>query len=131
MEVSNYENSFDDIVTNTTLAQRMTDHMIADLASGPFKTTPDSLGSTDMGNVSQRVPGIHLMIDITDGQPFSTHTHDFCLAAATPYADQAMLRAGKGLALTGYDFLVDPALREAARQEFAQALGYQPGEKKG
>ena len=82
---------------------------------GPFTDKPDSFGSADMGDVSQVVPAIHVMIDIADGQPIHPHTREFCAAAASPYADQALLRAGKGLALAGYDFLLDPPFRNAVR----------------
>lgn len=117
-QVSNYEGSFNEMVNNITLAQRMTDHMSRTLDAGAFMEKPDSFGSADMGDVSQVVPAIHVMIDITSGQPISPHTREFCAAAAAPFADQALLRAGKGLALTGYDFLQDPRFREAVRTEF-------------
>lgn len=126
VQVSGYETNFDDIQGNLTLAQRMTRYLVGALGSRPFKSTPSTLGSTDMGNVSHRIPAIHLMVDITEGREISTHTHEFCQAAATPYADQAILRSGKGLALTGYDFLTNPTLRKAAREEFAKDLGYPP-----
>ncbi len=126
VEVSSYETNFDDIQSNLTLAQRMAHYMAGALGSRPFKLTPTTLGSTDMGNVSHRVPGIHPMVEITDGKNISTHTHEFCLAAATPYADQAILRSGKGLALTGCDFLSNPAFRKAVREEFVQELGHPP-----
>ena len=125
-ETSHFESSFDDIANNVTLAQRMTDYMSQSLGAGSFSTKPDSSGSTDMGDVSHVVPGIHVNIDITNGQKFFPHTREFCLAAASAYADQALLRAGKGLALTGYDFLNDPNFRTAARAEFIESLGYQP-----
>jgi len=125
-ETSHFESSFDDIANNVTLAQRMTDYMSQSLGAGSFSTKPDSSGSTDMGDVSHVVPGIHVNIDITNGQKFFPHTREFCLAAASAYADQALLRAGKGLALTGYDFLNDPNFRTAARAEFTESLGYQP-----
>jgi len=122
-ETSHFESSFDDIVNNVTLAQRMTDYMSQSLGAGSFNTKPDSSGSTDMGDVSHVVPGAHLNIDITNGQKFLPHTREFCVAAASAYADQAILRAGKGLALTGYDFLHDPEFRAAARAEFVDSLG--------
>jgi len=125
-ETSHFESSFDDMANNVTLAQRMTDYMSQSLGAGSFGTKPDSGGSSDMGDVSHVVPGINVNIDITNGQKFFPHTHEFCLAAASAYADQAMLRAGKGLALTGYDFLHDPEFRLAARAEFVASLGYQP-----
>jgi len=126
VEISNYESSFDDMVNNHALAQRMGEHMVNVLGAAPFGLSPEGIGSTDMGNVSYRVPAIHVMIDITAGEPFLPHTHEFCDAAKSDFADQALLRAGKGLALTGYDFLRDAELRKRAREEFRTALGRSP-----
>jgi hypothetical protein len=47
-------------------------------------------------------------------------------STSTPFADTALLRAGKALALTGYDVLTDVGFLEAARAEFATTLGYPP-----
>lgn len=124
LKISRFECSYDDLINNTTLAQRMTEYMVESLEAGPFQSKPASSGSTDMGNVSHVIPGIHLMIDITGGQHYLPHTHEFCTAAASSFASQAVLRAGKGLALTGYDFLHDPGFRAAAIQEFQQALAH-------
>jgi metal-dependent amidase/aminoacylase/carboxypeptidase family protein len=121
-QVSNYEGSFDEMVNNTTLARRMVMYMDEALGAGTFTDKPDSFGSADMGDVSQVVPAIHVMIDIADGQSIHPHTREFCAAAASPFADQAVLRAGKGLALTGYDFLHTPQFRATVCTEFSNLL---------
>lgn len=76
-----------------------------------------SAASTDFGNVSFRVPGIHPMISITDdgSQP---HTHPFAIAAGTPTAEQAAVDSAYGMAATTLDMLFDPALAAAVREEF-------------
>jgi len=126
VEMRNYENSFDDMVTNVTIANRVRDYMVDSLGSGPFKRKPDSFGSADMGNVSQVVPSVHVMMDIANGKHIAPHTVEFREAACSPYADEAVLRAGKALALAGYDLLTDPSLLDSARQEFEKSLGYAP-----
>lgn len=121
VEISNYETSFDDMRNNHTLANRNSEYMTEVLGAEPFKPNHEGGASTDMGNVSHKLPISHLIINITDGKPSSPHTRDFCTAAASPSADRELIRAGKGLALTGYDILTDPAFRQAAAEEFARA----------
>jgi amidohydrolase len=118
-ELRKYENSMDDMLNNIQLAERMRDYFVQALDSAPFKRTPDHFGSLDMGNVSHVVPGAHVMVDISDGIQMSPHTVEFQIAAATPFADKAILRAGKALALTAYDLLVDPRFLQAVKSEFA------------
>lgn len=89
----------------------------------PAGVVPDVLaGSTDFGNVSVRVPGIHPMIAIADPDA-ALHTEAFAAAAATPRAEQAALDGAVGLAHTAWDFLADDALAAAARAEFEEAGG--------
>jgi hypothetical protein len=76
-----------------------------------------------MGNVSHVVPAIHALVDITGFQNFSPHTAEFARAASSTRADQTLIRAGKGLALTGYDVLTQPDLLEKAKAEHKQSLG--------
>ena len=126
-EIRTYENSFDEMVNNLVLAERTRDYFLKALDSQPFMRTPDSFGSADMGNVSHVVPAIHILVDVTDGKALSLHTPEFQSAVVTPYADAAILRAGKALALTGFDVLTQKEFLDAARAEFTANLGYPPG----
>jgi len=107
VEISRPEKDFYDMRTHRPLAERFRDYMTGELGSGPFQDAPDSFGSSDIGNVSHVVPAIQPLVDITQGQPYLPHTAEFAQAACSPYADAAVLRAGKGLALTGLVVLVD------------------------
>lgn len=79
-------------------------------------------GSTDFGNVSYRVPGLHAMVAITDGD-ISLHTRDFAEAAVTPEADRVVLDAAYALAAVTADYLSDADLRAAATSDFEAAGG--------
>jgi metal-dependent amidase/aminoacylase/carboxypeptidase family protein len=57
------------------------------------------LGSTDMGNVTQLLPGIHPMVGVDAGGA-SLHQADFTTAAASPSADKAVLDGAIMLART-------------------------------
>ncbi len=77
----------------------------------------DTHGSTDMGNVTTIVPGIHPFLSITDG-PVPGHSTEFAAAAATPKAQETMCFAAKALAMTAIDVLTDPGLVTKAKEAF-------------
>lgn len=78
--------------------------------------------STDFGNVSFRVPGIHPLIQVSDPS-VALHTEAFAAAASGPDAERAAVDGAAGLAQTALDYLCDPALRAAVHAEFAAAGG--------
>jgi amidohydrolase len=112
------------IRANLELAARWTRHQARRGRTAlPPGVTPSSLaGSTDLGNVSVRVPAIHPMIRIADPD-VSMHTVEFAAAAASPAGDAAVLEGAVGLALTALDVYADPALLAAVRAEFQAAGG--------
>ena len=122
-ELHKYESSLDDMLNNTLLAERVRDYFVQALGSKPFKRAPDHFGSSDIGNVSHIVPAVHVFVEIAEGKALSPHTTEFQAAAVTPYADAAILRSGKALALTGYDLLTDPAFLSAVKAEYAANRG--------
>lgn len=76
-------------------------------------------GSTDCGNVSQRLPTIHPYIRISpDGVP--GHSREFANWARSPMARVGMVAGAKALALTALDLLASPAALAEAKHAFAQ-----------
>jgi amidohydrolase len=67
--------------------------------------------STDMGNVSQRIPAIHPYIGI-DSLPAVNHQPEFTAAAISPAADRATIDGARALALTLLDAATDPVTRQ-------------------
>jgi amidohydrolase len=83
-------------------------------------------GSSDIGNVSLRLPAIHPYLKVMPrGTP--SHSHVMNEAVATMDAHQAMLRMAAALAKTGADLFCDGELLEAARKEFAVSGPDLPG----
>ncbi|HEY6424391.1 MAG TPA: M20 family metallopeptidase [Pseudonocardiaceae bacterium] len=68
-------------------------------------------GSTDMGNVTRALPGIHPTIAIDCGDAVN-HQPEFAAACATPSADRAVCDGALALALTGLAAATDDAQRE-------------------
>lgn len=109
-------------------AERKNNHAIAERvgeyleAQGERVDTPlltGGVGSSDIGNVSLRLPAIHPYIAITS-EEIPGHSLEMAQAAATPYAQDAMLRMATALAKTGADLFLEPQFLAAARQEFAE-----------
>ena len=89
----------------------------------PPGVVPDFLtGSTDLGNLSYRMPAIHPMIAVSE-PTVALHTTAFAEAAGGPAGDLAVRDGAVGLALTAADYLADAALRDAVHSEFAAAGG--------
>jgi len=78
-------------------------------------------GSTDMGNVSHRVPSIHPMISSAPAH-VTIHNAEFAKYAGSEMGDQAVLDGAKALAMTAIDFLCDAELRAQTRAQFEAAL---------
>jgi amidohydrolase len=77
------------------------------------------LGSTDMGNVTQLLPGIHPMVAVDAGGA-SLHQPDFTAAAATPSADQAVVDGAIMLARTVVRLAESPEQRDRVLAAQAQ-----------
>lgn len=118
VKVSVDENAgYENMVFSSPMAERWTGHMRS-LGMQVFDARDDErVGSTDMGNVMQVLPGIHPYIAISD-QTIPGHSTAFRDHAATPEALDRALVAAKALALTAIDVLGDPDLLKDARAEF-------------
>jgi len=79
-------------------------------------------GSTDMGNVSHRVPSIHPMLAAAPPDVV-IHNPEFAKYAGSEMGDKAALDGAKALAMTAYDFLADTSLQADAKRAFAIAKG--------
>ncbi|MFM7120930.1 MAG: M20 family metallopeptidase [Gammaproteobacteria bacterium] len=79
-------------------------------------------GSTDMGNVSQRVPSIHPMLAAAPPHVVIHHP-DFARWAASDLGDQAVVDGAKALALTAAEFLCSPDLQARTRRAFDISRG--------
>ena len=79
-------------------------------------------GSTDMGNISYRVPSIHPMV-ATAPANVVIHHPDFEKWAGSEMGDAGAIDGAKALALTAADFLLSPELQEKSRKAFEISQG--------
>jgi amidohydrolase len=66
-------------------------------------------GSTDFGNVSQLVPGVHACLGL-DSWPAVNHQHEFAAACVSAAGDRTVLEGAKALALTACQVAADPGM---------------------
>ena len=66
-------------------------------------------GSTDFGNVSQLLPGLHANLAVRSF-PAVNHQHEFAAACVGEHGDRTMLDGAKALALTALAVAGDPGL---------------------
>lgn len=82
------------------------------------KMPAGSSGSTDMGNVSHRVPSIHPMISCAPPNVV-IHNPEFARWAGSETGDKACIDGAKALAMTALDYMTDAGMRQTMRDEFA------------
>ncbi len=111
-----------DLNTNWPLAHRFQAH---GEGLGREFLKPNSLGgagSTDMGNVSYRVPSIHPMLACAPPNVV-IHNPEFARWARSEQGDAAALDGAKALALTAADYLLDSSLQAEVSKAFAISKG--------
>jgi len=84
----------------------------------PVKEIPPGFaGSTDMGNVSHRVPSIHPMFAVAPAGVI-IHNAEFATWAASEKGDMAVIDGAKALAQTALDLMCDTELAERVKSDF-------------
>lgn len=74
-------------------------------------------GSTDMGNVSHRVPSIHPMIACAPPE-ITIHNPEFTRYAGSKTGDKAVIDGAKAMAMTAIDFATNKTLRAKTKADF-------------
>jgi amidohydrolase len=114
------ENQYAAMNTNRAIAEAHRANLAALGRTVPEEENPRPMGSTDMGNVSKVVPGIHPTIAIAPSD-VNGHSPEFADYAASASGDRAVVDGAKALAMTAIDILADAGLRARMREEFEGA----------
>ncbi|KAG0241178.1 hypothetical protein BGW41_006171 [Actinomortierella wolfii] len=117
---------------NSVLTERFKQYMESMGATYATRDIEETMptGSTDMGNVTVAMPGIHPVFNIanlhSEREPgLSTHSLLFSERSRTEIAHQAAIRSAKAMALTGLDVLIDPEFTRLAREEYDQSQSHE------
>ena len=113
-----------DLNTNWPLADRFRHH--AEQLGRSFVEHEQALkfgaGSTDMGNVSYRLPSIHPMLAVAPPNVV-IHNPEFAQWARSEQGDAAVIDGAKALARTAADYLLSPELRRQSAEAFELSKG--------
>jgi len=104
---------------NLTLAQLFMQNMQSLGRQMQLFEPNHNFGSTDMGNVSQVVPGIHPFVAIAPVE-VANHSPQFASAAVSEAGIHGLLDAAKALAMTVVDLTANPKIVNQVVQEFQQ-----------
>lgn len=114
-------NAFAAIETNVLLAQTYQKHAESLGVQFPLSREEQEAiidGSTDMGNVTLEVPGIHPLYCIKPDLPY--HSNEFRVFAETQEAHEKTLTSSKAIARTAIEVLADSGLMQEMKNEFNQ-----------
>ncbi|KUL85002.1 hypothetical protein ZTR_07760 [Talaromyces verruculosus] len=113
---------YTDIKLNDTLCERYQKSMGLYDRTVMKKLDKVMTASSDIGNVSYVVPTMHSMFSIRAAEGVYPHHPSFAAAAGTDTAHDEALIVGKGLALTGWEMLVDAGLLQQAREQWKDEI---------
>lgn len=115
-----------DIDNVTTVYNIKFNKILADIVSNNFrllgiklKKPEQSIGSTDFGNVSHLIPGIHFYVK-THESDIPWHSTGIRDGSTAELAHDGMIAAAKILAMSAIDIMADPKLMEDIRRDFSQ-----------
>jgi len=128
LEISNYEPSYFDMITNKKLQAQLNKNLNA-LGITEIKPGIEGPYSTDVGNVSHACPSIHNDFNIyaPGEERFPTHTPEFREATIRPFALEAMKTNILGLVMTAWDVIEDSDLLTEIQTEFKKATAAERG----
>ncbi len=121
LEMTKFEFSYDNMVTNQTLSN-VFNEQIFDLANITMNEPPKNTGSIDAGQVSQVCPTIHPYFDITNDKNVIGHTREMANCTLTPYAKEQMKNTIGALVMTAVKVISSPSLYEEIKSEFENAV---------
>ncbi|EOD01611.1 M20 family metallopeptidase [Caldisalinibacter kiritimatiensis] len=116
LEITNYEASYDNLVTNQTLSE-LYSKRLKDMGVEKIYESRESYGSLDMGNVSHVCPSIHPYFKISEKE-IVAHTREFAMETITEFAYENMCKTIGALVLTAIDIIQDKQLLSKIKKEF-------------
>ena len=122
-EVLETEPPYDELTPDRWLADTFRAEMVR-LGRTPLAEEVEAavpLGSTDMGNVTQMMPGIHPVVGI-DAEGASVHQPGFAAAAVSASADKAVVESAIMLARTVVSLAETPAERDRVLEQLARRV---------
>ncbi|EXJ81043.1 hypothetical protein A1O3_07331 [Capronia epimyces CBS 606.96] len=114
--------TYEDLLIVDSLCAAYSDEMAALGRSVQVKQIEAGTISTDMGNVSHKIPSFHGVFGIPCDKDVPGHDVRFAAAAEKGQAHTECVLSGKAMAMLGWKLLTDDAFAAAVRRDFEEAL---------
>ncbi len=115
LEIVVYEDPGNDLLKNTVLVEEFESNF--ESLGEVIDPEPFLLGSSDIGNLSYKMPVIHPMVK-TGGEGYALHTDEFLKFGKTETAYHGMSVGMKSVAMTAVRALMDPGFLKKAKDDF-------------
>jgi len=116
LNISSFENSYDDLLVNPILCQLMFENLTK-AGIDDFSDERELAGSTDIGNVSHCVPTFYGNIGVGGGTA-RAHEEAFLEHVNSSEAKVKLLKVAKAFAFTAYQLFTQPELLKNAKDQF-------------
>lgn len=121
LEIATPAPDYDDMLPSYSLSQIVRDQLAeVGLEESERSDTGRGAYSTDLGNVSRKLPTTALVFPISR-VPINGHSKEVVEGSISEMGRENAIRTGKALALAGVELLTEPAAYESVRNEFQQA----------
>lgn len=118
LEVSNFEEAYDNLRTNKVLSDLFNTNLIS-LGEKEILKGDNSTGSIDMGNVSGVVPAIHPWLGLGD-RKLVLHTREFAERTMSEQGKEAVYKGASAMAMTAFDVITSEEIQKKIRKEFEE-----------
>ena len=117
LEISVFEDPGNDLLKNKVLIDEFESNFEA--LGEKIDPEPFLLGSSDIGNLSYKMPVIHPMVK-TGEEGYALHTDEFLNFGKTETAYHGLSVGMKSIAMTAVRALVDPAFLQKVKDDFRE-----------
>ncbi|MCL2565939.1 MAG: M20 family metallopeptidase [Defluviitaleaceae bacterium] len=112
-----YAESYENMAMSGSYKKHMEDLGVEYTYTDPSEKS----GSTDTANVQIKMPVIQPGVQVCEPD-IAGHTIEYRDACITGRAHEAIMKAAKGLAMTGYELFTDESLRKKTLEEFKETV---------
>lgn len=116
LEITNYEPTYDNMITNEVLSKTY-NKRLKDMGVKEIKPPEKNTGSLDMGNVSQVCPAIHPYFGLAN-KKITAHTRELAEATDTKIAYESSMKTIGALVMTAVDIIKNEELFKEIQKEF-------------
>lgn len=120
LEVSNPDPSFDDIITIPILGKIAKKNMLANGFNEVYRDWEAAPGSTDIGNVSYKIPTLYAEIALEEGALFKVHDREALKYANSSMAYKRMHQMIKSFVGMALDIFNEPQIVKEAKGQLEE-----------